>query len=172
MRKALQQGQGDGLCGLYAILNLLNRFPSWRSSPTDGLWALLESCDEAGWLTPYRLTNGFEDFHLEHILNDQILKYRLELECHRLSDVKASQATRNIGEVIEAVIRRKGAVITTVSKGGHWICVASYNGVASVYDSARSDSAVHPLTERKIDQQEWWGVITLPKKRASLQLGL
>lgn len=165
MRKVLQQGQADGLCGLYAALNFLNR-TEWRSwAKGYELWYLLDACRHFGWLTSQFLTEGFEDYQLKAILDLQFLNYRLPFATHFLSDVAEAYSSISSRELYERIVRKRGSVIVQNRRGGHWLLVTGKNGQCVVCDSADAQRSTAPISDRRLSEALGWGVAILPRKR-------
>src|SRR4051812_6521446 len=107
MSKVFQQGQADGLCGLYALMHFLNK-TEWKDKPHKALWYLLDACQHFGWLTPQYLTEGFEDHQLKAILDLQIGNYRLPYRTYFLSDVFDAAAAASYRQLIDQIVENGG----------------------------------------------------------------
>jgi len=169
MRKVLQQGQADGLCGLYAALNFLNT-TEWRSwSENGGLWYMLDACRHFGWLTPQFLIDGYEDHQIKAILDLQFTNYRMSYTTYFLSDVLSVRNDHNFQGLLEGIVAKGGSAIVHWETRGHWLLVTGDRDGPVVCDSDDRTRPKSPLSKRRIASTEW-GVVILPSKRPKLQL--
>lgn len=169
-RKALQQGQADGMCGLYAVLNLLN-MTEWKTEkPSLGLRYLLECCRQLGFLTPEYLTDGFEDHHLKKIIDLQIDNYRLNFETYFQSDVASILPELSCQDLMVRVVSKRGFAITQNQSGDHWLLVAGVKRTPMIFDSDDRSGVPVPLNKRRLAEPNGWGLVVLPKKRSPLML--
>jgi len=168
--KVLQQGQADGLCGLYALMHFLNR-TDWKENPQKALWYLLDACRHFGWLTPQHLTEGLEDHQLKAILDLQITNYRLEFKTYFLEDAFLSAGAQSYREFLEKVVSAGGSAIAQNQNGGHWVLVTKGQNGAEVVDSANYENPRAPLCDRRLSEQGW-GIVILPSSRAKVEIDL
>jgi hypothetical protein len=167
----LQQGRADGMCGLYAVLNFLNR-TEWKESPADGLWYLLEACRQFGWFTPQYLTAGFEDYQLKAILDLQISNYRLPFETHFVADVASSLKIKKFYDLAVRVSAKKGSIIASWDSRDHWVLVSQDEGKIVRLDSDSVDQPTVPLTGKHRALGVGYGVIILPRKRCDAKIDI
>lgn len=165
--KVLQQGEANGMCGIYAVLNFLR--DEWKDQPSDTLWSIFEACRTLGWLTPEYLTQGFEDFQLKKILEWHIDNYRLSYKVYFLADLAEHFRQDNAGGLIKSITAGGGAAITSVSGGKHWVLVRASSDGPIVYDSHKS-GMIEPLSKRRLDQGVDWGIGILPDVRQPEQV--
>ena len=146
MSKAFQQGQADGMCGLYAIMNFLVRTkgPTWRKEENP-LSYMLEACRHFGWLTPYYLTLGFEDFQLKAIIDKQFSDYRMPFKAFYLDDVVKSIKIDKFFDLANKIVENGGSLICDVQNGKHWVLVTGDKQSLAVIDSANATNPVTPL---------------------------
>ena len=171
--KAYQQGQGDGLCGLYSVMHFLTITPEFGAeNPEDILWYLLDGARHFGWLNPYTLTQGFEDFQLKSILDLQIDNYRMNYKTYLLAEARKSVKIKSAKSLIEAVVAKDGSAIVSSKRRNHWLFVTNDHGKARVIDSANAASPVGLLEDKPRSFSPDWGVVVLPHKRTPLDLDL
>ena len=172
MKKVLQQGEADGLCGIYATLNFLNR-TDWKDWVDHGLRALIDAARQFGWFTPQHLIDGFEDHQIKAILDLQFENYRMGYETYFLSDVVAGLKHSKFHEILERVVAKRGSVIVHWDNkhGGHWLLVTGDAGVPIVCDSDDKKRPISPLKNRRIPSSEW-GIVILPCKRPVRQVNI
>lgn len=104
MREALQQGNADGMCGLYSVLNLLRQTETWQgNTPASDFWYILETCRRFGWLTPQFLTEGFEDYQIKAILDEQFNNYRMPFAAYYAEDVQKAKCIKSFDALVCAV---------------------------------------------------------------------
>lgn len=171
MSTVLQQGQADGLCGLYAALNFLNR-TEWKASTTsDGLWYLLDACRHFGWLTPQHITEGLEDHQLKAILDLQFRNYGVGYEALLIRDVVRSREFPTFRHFAMAVLRKRGSLIAQ-HKENHWLLITRNSTGASVLDSANSKQPPRPFSPQQRSLSLTYGLVLLPKKLPSIEVDL
>lgn len=172
MKNAYQQGQADGMCGLYAVLNFLcSDRKNWGENANNTMWYLLDACRNYGWLTPQYLTEGFWDHQLKSILDLLIQSHRMPYETYYIDDVFRS---RNFGSFIgmaRAVLRKRGSVIARIDSRYHWVLIRRKSGEDVVIDSGNRSSPTSSLVNgSKFDLD--CGFIVLPKKLPKLEIDL
>jgi len=172
VKQVLQQGQADGLCGLYSVLNFLER-TEWKDWVDHNLQSLLYAAQHFGWFTPHHLTAGFEDHQLKAILDLQFSNYRMSYQTAFLSDVLASCDDDRFHELLERIVAKGGSAIIhkDIKDGGHWLLVTRDDGDTVVLDSDDQKRPRSLLAERRLKRSEW-GVVILPCKRPKLHLDL
>ena len=159
------------MCGLYAVLHFLQTAEGWTGTPPgETLWYVLDACRHHGWLNPYLLTEGFEDFQLKAILDLQIANYRLEYKTYFLTDVARSIKCSSARSLIRRVVDKGGAVITGPKGRSHWFLVTSSDGKAVVYDSGAQDDEPYPLEDVARISVDDSGVVILPHPRDVFQV--
>ena len=172
MTDVLQQGYADGLCGLYCIANFLHRIPEWGDPPNSTLWHLLDACRHFGWLNPYTITEGFEDFQLKAVLDLQIENYRMSYKTGFLSDTKQSSKIKSVNEFLEKVVEAKGAAIVNSQRRKHWMLVMPGTKGGLIVDSANVKEPERELGSVKRTFSPDWGVLILPHQRPSTEMPL
>jgi hypothetical protein len=168
--RVYQQGQADGLCGLYALIHFLNQQIEWREKPHKALWYLLESCRHLGWLTPHYLTEGFEDYQLKAILDLQIANYRLGFTTYYVADLLNSAASKSYRELLDRVVTAGGSAIVTRGKADHWVLVTQGPDGPELFDSSNYENPRSALPDRLSD--DGWGIAILPSERAQITADL
>jgi hypothetical protein len=171
--KTFQQGQADGLCGLYSLLHFLKQTNEFASEDgTDVLWYLLEAARHNGWLNPYTLTQGFEDFQLKSILDLQIKNYRMSFRTVFLRDARQASKISSAKALLEAVTRKGGSAVVSSQRRDHWLLVTPENGTARVIDSANAKNPVTKLASKPRSFSPDWGLVILPERQPRIELNL
>lgn len=163
MAKTLRQGDGDGLCGIYSILNFLQQ-TEWADDPKVGLQFLLYSVEEFGWLTPHYLTEGFEEHHLKAILDQQIDRYRLSYKTYYVLDtMRVNNKLRSFSALAEAVESSGGAIIASPAGRAHWVLLGALSKKMKVWDSAApAASNPKPIGKSRFSTED--GIVIVPNE--------
>ena len=168
MKGVLQQGQADGLCGLYSILNFLQTTEWQADSSVEGMRYLFDSSHELGWLNPNTLIDGFEDWQLNKIVNLQLERYFIDYKSYILSEVVKSVEVKSFVELSHRVASARGSIIAKVSRKAHWVLIEGGSGTPWIYDSAGSPGKPKKLEQNSRAYSLDWGVVILPEKRPKL----
>ncbi len=171
--KTYQQGHADGLCGLYSLLHFLLQTEEFSGeTETDTLWYLLDAARHYGWLNPYTLTQGFEDFQLKAILDLQIENYRMNFRTVFLKDARKASKVRSARALLEAVVSKSGSAIVSSTRRDHWLLVTSHEGKARIVDSANAEDPIIELNSKPRSFSPNWGLVILPEKRPPVAFAL
>ena len=165
MKGALQQGHGDGLCGIYSLMNFLHTYPNsnWRDA-NETLKCLFKSCEERGWLNPHQLTWGYEDYQLIQVIEDQFRNYRMNFAAYFSKDIAEDNGITSFHELADRVAKSSGALIASWDAKNHWVLVRSIKGKLTVFDSSSAET-VFTLTKSRKSLTLSGGVAILPKVR-------
>jgi len=172
VKAALQQGNADGLCGLYALMNFLHRTcPEDWNEATDTLWYLLDAARQFGWFNPYTITQGFEEYQLKAIIDLLIQNYRMGYETFFVSDAAESLDINRFVNLAERVAEKKGSIIASWDARCHWVLVTSEKGEVVVVDSAAGGES-RPLSQRQRALDLKYGLVILPAARSIPSIAL
>ena len=64
-----KQGHGDGLCGIYSIVNVICKFEENGDRKRDYFRHLIMAAERLGYLDYFHITIGFEAFELKEIID-------------------------------------------------------------------------------------------------------
>ena len=172
MKRALQQGQSDGLCGIYSLLNFLIRTRGfgWQDS-SDSLWYLLDASRQLGCFNPYTLTQGFEEHQLKAIIDLQFENYRMPYKTFSIGELSKQVGIKNFYDLANKVTVKNGSLIASWDRRNHWVLVTAEAGDMVVIDSAAGGKALS-LNRRQKSLTLAGGLIILPKERPPLEVSL
>ena len=152
MTQLYQQGDADGLCGLYCVLNFLNLHDqdNWENEPGQhdgGMRYIFDVCAEFGWLNPYQLAWGYEAYQLVEILRKLNDRWGLQIKVHNTVDLTPELRNRKTFEK-ELLIGLGGFFINGHSN--HWTLIhaSSPDGEIIVYDSLSRQKRPEPLASK------------------------
>jgi hypothetical protein len=167
----LQQGEADGLCGMYAAMAFLAGTKQWRGEdPSNALWYLLDAARHFGWFTPYHLTKGFEAHEIKAILEREFDHYRMPYEAFYMDDVARQLKTKDYHDITFRVLAKDGSVIT--GPDGHWILITTRDGSPKVIDSANRQQPEKPFSRRFKSLRFADAIIILPKPRPTISVDI
>ena len=158
-----QQGDGDGLCGIYALINFLRnedflKEKDQSSTDRECFNFLMEAAESLGYLTAHNLFGGFVWPKLERAFNLACETWRAPFLALPLSVVAENLKTDRIEDVAAACVKEGGAIVAHMDKQDHWILVYDCDEISvwvddsSVADEEKNDPANWP--NRKIDKNE------------------
>lgn len=173
MKKAFQQGQSDGMCGIYSLLNFLHRTKGfgWEDDSTETLWYLLDASRQLGWFNPYTLTQGFEEHQLKAIIDLQFANYKMPYETFSVGEVSEQLGIKNFYDLAEKVTKKNGSLVASWDRRNHWVLVTAEAGEVVVIDSYAVGKALS-LSRRQKSLTLAGGLIILPKERQPLEISL
>ena len=170
--KVLQQGHADGLCGVYALLNFLQTTHWSVGDNREGLAFLLDAVRHFRWLTPEKLTNGFEDFELKAILDLQIENWRLGYASYFLEDTRRALRIADAAELMQAVVRAGGSAVVNFDQRSHWLLITAADGEPVICDSANPRRPISRLGDNSRPFSPRHGLVILPRPRPAIELKL
>ena len=173
MKTGLQQGQADGLCGLYAILGFLAATEQWKAEePAGAMRYLFEAAHGFGWLTPHNLTGGFEGYQLKAILDMQIANYRMPYQTFFLEDVVRTKRPSDFFELAEQILEAGGSIVGGPDGRCHWLLLTRQGKGRVVINSADPSKPVKKFDRRSSEFSLDSGVIIMPKKLPPVEIEL
>ena len=158
----LQQGDAEGLCGIYAVLNFLQQTDWAEDDAEDGLQYLLECADGLGWFTPHYITEGYEDYQLKEILDLQISRYRLAYKTYFVADTIARRKISSFVSLVALVEKARGAIVASKSRRDHWVLVSSLQKETNVWDSSNGERRIEAFPKRTSGYSKNFGVVIVP----------
>ena len=172
MSTELQQGDADGLCGIYAVMNFLrSKRASWqREDASTTLCHLLEACAGFGWFTPRHITNGFEDRELKAVIDRDIDNYRLPYSAFYIDDVLRSWKCGSFTGLVDSVMERDGAIIASEELKDHWVLIEPRDGSPHVIDSSSPSNPVSPFNRRSKRFSMETGIVILKADRPVIEI--
>ena len=164
MKSAFQQGNADGLCGIYSIINLYslidgNDSEKWLS---DTFQNILHACETFGWLKPQFLATGFEQYQLKAIVDLHIENWRMEYRTHYLEDINRIFDISFV-RLANKIVSKGGHIFASTVGLDHWVLISGQSGVATAYDSDPSQESIRPLSESPRSFSRKWGFAMLPQ---------
>jgi len=151
MIKVEKQGDPDGLCGIYCLINHMR---DWgleeedkngeikKTNGQEALRYLLQAASTLGFLDSRRLVDGFEDFEIIQIFNRVAEWRRLDVRAVHLEEVGRKIGSDDLLETCKWVFDQgQGEVVLCENGGGHWVlAIASERSGFKVLDSDRASS--------------------------------
>ena len=169
----LMQGQADGLCGLYCIINFLS------ASVTDyrkdyakyDLWHLLTIFQQFGWLSPQSVYEGFEDYQLKLIFNQHCENRKLSFRAYFLKDYVEYHKLGELSDAAESLtdssisISQKNAIFAYNTKEDHWVMIHRSDNKLFISDSQLANPRDFEPDKKDDGLCSDPGLIILPKDR-------
>jgi hypothetical protein len=110
------QGDPDGLCGIYALLNFL-RARAITANDEAIFHELLISAEKLGLLTAYRLYDGFDEHVLLQIFQTTADRNRWPFRAILLG----AFGHGTFSDKLKVVLDAEGEIVTSVNASGHWV---------------------------------------------------
>jgi hypothetical protein len=162
--KPAQQGEPDGLCGIYSLLNFIHALPEYcaktrkeqNEEDQEILRYLLEASHELGLMLPQMLSHGFEQYHLRAIFNRTCENLDINFRAKSLSSYASENKCKNVLKAIGRVVGEKGAAVVHLNEHDHWVLAYDINGVVVTLDdsSVWRDHDVGPYKVNGSKQKE------------------
>lgn len=130
MNKAIQ-GTGDGLCGLYGLVNFLlhkKEIEDEECRPKQRVAMLLlnQVADRLNLFTPYHVADGHTWAELKEIFNAFSDRWEMEYRAVSLNAVYRHLGNaRGKNAVLSDIVNQQGAAVILVDKGQHWVLVTA-----------------------------------------------
>ncbi|MBM7406660.1 MULTISPECIES: hypothetical protein [Sphingomonas] len=117
--KPLRQGQVDGLCGIYSILNFFRSRDEFKIAvhEADEFWVILDVAERLGLLRADFVVQGYGDYQLAEIVGGVCDRLQLPFEAVRLGRVGGRDLQP--ATVFDYVLERGGAAIIQYGDR-HW----------------------------------------------------
>tara|TARA_R110001606_G_scaffold48184_1_gene122492 strand:+ start:1152 stop:1679 length:528 start_codon:yes stop_codon:yes gene_type:complete len=143
--KPAQQGQPDGLCGLYALINFLHTWPDLGTTVSErqqeAFRYLFEAAEELNLLNAHYLHSGFEQHYLHAIFNRTAENIRLPFRALFLDEFKEGLGSIDDRELLSEVCQNGGCAVIPVGSDQHWVLAHKVKSrKICVDDSARTES--------------------------------
>ncbi|MBX9732060.1 MAG: hypothetical protein K2X59_12090 [Sphingomonas sp.] len=167
-RERAIQGNADGLCGPYAIMNFLvwkDEIPADKAAGTsayqEAFRYVMEAAERAGLLSAHKLYSGFEWPDLIVVFNEYAERNYFDYVAVPLIKLHSRIAKLSNESLWGAIVDAEGAAVASVQKGGHWVLIYKRDGAGgfSVLDA----TAGNPKTELKKAWSLRDGMAMLPK---------
>lgn len=155
MNKIAIQGNADGLCGLYCIINFLKQFklgedskaakmPMVRRHHRESFRYVMRAAESLGFLTADRLYDGFEAPELRLILDRTMELIDEEYHAETLDRLNRQLEIENYDALLTEVLEKGGVAIISVENEGHWILAISRRGkkTLNVIDPSKGTRAI------------------------------
>lgn len=150
-----KQGNVDGLCGLYALVNFIsNKVQLADDDYTTGREAfryLVESAEALGHLTAHRMHDGFEWPLLKEIFNHWAERYEQPYQAYSLSRVTSLERNPSSNSVIQTIVNADGGVVLSVKRGRHWVLVMTGRRDDGRFEVIDADSRYPEEPRKKFD---------------------
>lgn len=166
VKPPLRQGQMDGLCGLYAIMNfcleksLFDKSHFGKGIKKEAEWYVFEAVEMEGLLNTYYLYYGFEVQHIFSIFRRLCENLRIPYRPVYL-DTLGSDPEQAVTKVLHA----GGAVVGGFDGNRHWVLVHSKSDRKYlVHDSAASGTQITALGQARMKRFSMEAVALVPEK--------
>ena len=170
MKQGMQQGDADGLCGLYALLNFLASTVDWKDEKPDiALQYLLQSANDHGWLSPHFITKGFEPWQLKRIIDDQFENYRMPYQTFHLSDADRGSGEECFYNFARKITSKGGSILGSPDRS-HWLLLTSSKGKMVTVNSADRLKSVKPFHKGSARFDTYGGLIIMPTEAPTVKL--
>lgn len=169
MTKPIRQGDADGLCGIYAILNFLNLQKGWKFSDNpNALQFVLDVAYDHGWLTPRHIVGGYEAYHLKQILNTLFENYSMQFQAFNIVEIDREKSESSF-VILKRILAEKGAIIGGPT-GNHWVLLIKSKDGDIIVNSDARDPTVRKFDGRSSQIDISSGVVILPITRNLLEI--
>ncbi len=137
MKKPSTQGDADGLCGIYCLINFMHIWNSPRVLDRESFKYLMRSAEQLSLLTPDRLHGGFEWQELVSLFNHTAKALRKPFKAIPFADMESQVVTQNLRGILSATFGElNGAAVIHVSsksdEDGHWLLAAAFKGKKTI----------------------------------------
>ena len=146
--KPAQQGQLDGFCGVYSLLNFFCRHRNCEPESEDGkkiFRRLLVLLDRQGKLTVERICTGFREGQLQKAFNVLAGELHVPYKAWRLASVAGKRNVQDILELIAGLHVGEAAMVH-MDECDHW--VLAHSGSAKEFWIDDSSEEVKPCRAR------------------------
>ncbi|WP_157093094.1 hypothetical protein [Paraurantiacibacter namhicola] len=168
---AFQQGNADGLCGLYSILNFLKSLSDWRSETPEGAMKIvLEAAQSEGALTPEKITGGFCSDELQRIANRVFARFRMPYRAYHFEEIEwreEDDAYQNHHQVLDS----GGAIIGGRDGREHWVLFRRTVDGPVLVNSADQKQPTRAFNGRLKSHCSSDSIALLPITRATVEIG-
>ena len=134
-----QQGDLDGLCGVYTGVNFFCRKLNFEATGGEAkkiFRDLLSELNTQGKITVHRLCKGFAEGQLQKAFNKVAKKWKAQVKVQRLEVFINRIGAKTVFDAIAALEPGQAAMLN-MNRGGHWVLAFGCDGkIMHVDDSS------------------------------------
>lgn len=145
-----QQGQLDGFCGVYSIVNFILRREGLKSDSDDAkaiFKRLIFLLKEQQKLTPHRICDGFREGQLQKSFNRLAAERGLKVKAHALKSYAKKTGAKLIQDILVQFEPDEAAMVRV--ECNHWVLAHSSSKKSYIIDDSFGEPAPVKMTVAK-----------------------